>query len=265
MCALAHEINGELCHISHMLKVNKLSLNIKKTHFIVFHRKHFKGDIKIQIDQQDIDRVWKTKFLGVIIDHKLSWKDHITYVSGKMSRSIGILIKARNLLNRKAMMTLYYSFVYPYLTYCNHVWGSTYKSNTEKLYNLQKRAMRIMFNLRKRESVTHLFDEMNILKFPDVNLYLISRFMYRYYVQRVPAIFSGYFVPNADVHNYFTRQSVHYHIPTAKSDLSKFSIRYRGAIIWNEIIKLKIDTCVSEAVFMRSVKACLKYKTLCIP
>ena len=61
-----------------------------------------------------------------------------------MSRSIGILIKARSCLNKHAMMTLYYSFIYPYMTYCNNVWGSTYASNTEKVYNLQKRALRIM-------------------------------------------------------------------------------------------------------------------------
>ena len=130
LTVLVQEINNGLSQISLWLKSNKLSLNIKKTHFMVFHRKKIDGDIKIKIDDEEIDWVYKTKFLDVIIDHKITWKEHVTYVSGKMSRSIGILIKARNCLNKHAMMTLYYSFIYPYMTYCNNVWGSTYKSNT---------------------------------------------------------------------------------------------------------------------------------------
>ena len=144
--------------------------------------------------------MYKTKFLGVIIDHKITWKEHVAYVSGKMSRSMGILIKARNCLNKHAMMTLYYSFIYPYMTYCNNVWGSTYKSNTERVYNIQKRALRIMYNLGKGELIIPVFTEMRILKFPDINVYLTSRFMFRYHCELVPGIFHGYFINNTDVH-----------------------------------------------------------------
>ena len=264
LTVLVQEINNELSQISLWLKSNKLSLNIKKTHFMVFRRRKIDGDIKINIDDDEIDRVYKTKFLGVIIDHKITWKEHVTYVSGKMSRSIGILIKARNCLIKHAMMTLYYSFIYPYMTYCNNVWGSTYKSNTERVYNIQKRALRIMFNLGKRESVIPVFTEMRILKFPDINVYLTSRFMFRYHCELVPGIFHGYFISNTDVHKYYTRQCAYFHIPVVKSELSKFSIRYRGAVIWNEILKLGIDTSTSEAVFMKSVKSRINDLKLCV-
>ena len=83
-----------------------------------------------------------------------------------------------------------------------------------------------------------MFTEMCILKFPDINVYLKSRFMFRYRHKLIPGIFHGYFTPNMDVHKYFTRQSTCFHIPVAKSDLSKFGIRYREAVIWNEILKL---------------------------
>ena len=63
---------------------------------MLFHRTKRDAVVKIQIDNEEIDRVYQTKFLGVIIDHKIAWKEHVTYVSGKISRSIGILIKARS-------------------------------------------------------------------------------------------------------------------------------------------------------------------------
>ena len=124
---LESRINSELSNISTWLKVNKLSLNIKKTHYIIFHRKKEPFSIEIKINNKKIEQVYKTKFLGVVIDPKLSWKNHITLVSGKLSRSIGMIINARQCLNRKALTTLHYSFFYPYLTYCNHVWGRNYE------------------------------------------------------------------------------------------------------------------------------------------
>ena len=65
--------------------------------------------------------VKKTTFLGVIIDSKLSWKDHVVHAVRKVSRGSGMIIKARNNLNKKGLITLYYSFVYPYLSHCNHI------------------------------------------------------------------------------------------------------------------------------------------------
>ena len=108
-------INGELENISLWLKINKLSLNIKKTHFIMFQRGKSTMSIPdITIDNQPIDKVEKTKFLGVVIDSKLSWKNHICLVAGKLSKIIGMIIKAREYLNRSALLTLYYSLCIPF-------------------------------------------------------------------------------------------------------------------------------------------------------
>ena len=57
-------------------------------------RKTPKFELKLQIDGEDIKEVHKTKFLGVIIDNKLTWKEHISYICGKISRGIGMIIKA---------------------------------------------------------------------------------------------------------------------------------------------------------------------------
>ena len=103
------ELNSELSKISIQLKTNKISLNIGKTYFMVSsnkRRKHY--DLIIKIDETKIEEVKKTKFLGVIIDNKLTWKDH---VASKVSRGMGMIIKARNYLNRKGLLTLYYTFV----------------------------------------------------------------------------------------------------------------------------------------------------------
>ena len=65
-------LNNELHKVSTWLDANKLSINSKKTHFMVFHRSRIKtSDINVVMQQNTIDRVNSTKFLGLIIDDKL--------------------------------------------------------------------------------------------------------------------------------------------------------------------------------------------------
>ena len=74
-------MNNELKEISLWLKTNKISLNIKKAHFMIFsslNKPH--PNVCINIYGETTNKTAKTKFLGVIIDNKLSWKDHILYI-----------------------------------------------------------------------------------------------------------------------------------------------------------------------------------------
>ena len=73
------------------------------------------------------------------------------------SLAIGMLIKAKRYLKKDAFITLRYSFVYPYLTYCNNIWGATYVSNLKKLITLQNRIVRVISNAKYRESVDPLY------------------------------------------------------------------------------------------------------------
>ena len=84
------------------------------------------------------------KYLGVIIDDKITWIPHITYVKNKVSKGIGILFKANNYLNRKALINLYHSYIYPYLIYCIEAWGNATNCHLEQLYQIQKKVTRII-------------------------------------------------------------------------------------------------------------------------
>ena len=126
---LQDAVNKELADIAKWSKV-KFYLNIKKTQFMVFTRRKvapIKVDIKI--DNQSITETKIIKFIGTYIDDNLNWKFHISYIAGKIARGIGIIIKARKYFSSECMISLYHSFIYPYLIYCNHIWGNTYKSS----------------------------------------------------------------------------------------------------------------------------------------
>ena len=137
---LNNTLNSELNKLSAWFAANKLSLNISKTKFMVFRprQKRLCYDYDISITGEALTQVSEALFLGVLLDHCLSWKSYISLVAHKISKSIGIIYRSSYFLFKTALRTLYNSLVLPYLYYCNLVWGSTYKSNLKRLTILQK-------------------------------------------------------------------------------------------------------------------------------
>ena len=127
--------------------------------YMIFTMKYRNAKIHLQIDDQEIFETKASKFLGVFIDNKLNWKIHLAYISGKIARGIGTLIKARGYFNNDCMKCLYYSFIYPYLMYCNYIWGNTYKTSLSKLQVLQNKAVRVITGSNPRTNTELLYNK----------------------------------------------------------------------------------------------------------
>ena len=84
------------------------------------------------------------KYLGVLIDENLKFKSHVSKISGVISRQIGIIGRARYLLNAQLLMLLYNSLILPYLTYCACIGGSNYRTTLQPVIVAQKRAVRLI-------------------------------------------------------------------------------------------------------------------------
>ena len=212
--------------------------------------------ISLQIDGEALAEVNKSKFLGVIIDNKLSWKEHISFVCRKVARGIGVIIKARKVLHSESMKCLYYSFIYPYMIYCNQVGGSACKTNIEPLLILQKRVMRIIRGVHPRSPSEPLFITLKFLGCENIFKYLIGRLMYRIYHGEL-SVLHCLFTKNSDIHVHNTRQKCHYHMPLCRTNLGKCGLRYVGASVWNSILSVNINPNVSEFIFSRSLKAAI--------
>ena len=107
--------NSELNKLSTWFKANKLSLNLRKTNFMLFkpRQKSYHFPMQICINEQRIEQVKETVFLGVVLDEHLSWKPHISQVARKISKSIGVINRARFFLPKPCLKT-HYCLVYPY-------------------------------------------------------------------------------------------------------------------------------------------------------
>jgi hypothetical protein len=233
---MCHKVNEEMKIIMEWLYCNKLSLNVSKTHYVVFHSRGKKiCDTNIHLAGKNIEKVDKTKFLGVIIDSELSWSHHIDYICNKTSKCAGILYKARQKFQKPVMIQLYYAFVYPYLIYCNHVWGNAYHVHINRLIILQKRIIRTITCSGFREHTAQLFANNSLLKINEINVYVLCDFIFKYYDGALPIVFNDFFTLNENVHQYATRQSTNISIPFCKLNCRKNSPKIRGANLWNNL------------------------------
>ena len=191
-------VNTELDKLSSWFQANRLSINVKKSNFVIFksaqNRQHL--DFSFFIDNNQIDRVEEVVFLGVILDQNLNWKSHIHNVARKVSKSLGIIYKASFCLNEASLRTLYFSLVYPYLCYCVGVWGYTYPSNLKRVVTLQKRAIRIISKSKFDAHTDPLFKELKMLKLDSIIRFHICKLMFLYRHGLLPESFDNMFPLN---------------------------------------------------------------------
>ena len=258
--ALIKTVNSELKIIVSWLRANKMSLNVEKTHYMIFkpRGKLVVRDQDIVIDGNIIEEVDRTKFLGVHIDNALTWKYHIDHICSKVSKNTGIILKARKILQSETLLTLYYSFILPYFNYCIHIWGSTFESHLSKVQIKQKKIVRIICGVPPMTPTLPLFKKMALLNIKQLYEYSIGMLMYKIHHSMTPPILNM-FVRNADIHEHSTRQHSHLHIPKCRTELGKRFIKYQGAIIWNMYLR-ELSADVSIGTFKHHMKAFLVTK-----
>ena len=112
-------MNQELRKITSWLSTNKLSLNVKKTHFMIFKtkRKKLNQTLSMEINNQKIDKVKCTQFLSLYIDDELSWKHDIDQITTKISKMRGIMARARHCLSIQTLKTIY-NWSYYFISGC---------------------------------------------------------------------------------------------------------------------------------------------------
>lgn len=237
-------MNKELIKLSEWMNVNKLSLNVKKTKYMIFCTKepHLQGG-KIKLNGETIDKVNQFKFLGIIIDSRLSWTDHVQHIRKKISKGIGIIYKVKDYLKQDTLLTLYHCFVYPYLIYCTEVWGSTSIGNLMSLLKLQKRIARIIKSVPMRTESEPLFKDLKMLSVFKIYMMKLAIVMFKHHHGLVTNIIEYMITKASDVQERITRQSSIYYVPFTRKEYVRKSFRYRATKLWNKLYDIIEMNC----------------------
>ena len=244
---LESTVNLELAKVSEWLKANKLTLNIKKSNYVVFRPRQkimpFVPQIKIFNPMSNTQTILEikdfVKYLGIMIDSDLSWKNHIDFICHKISKSIGIIAKLRHYIPRHLLLSIYHTLITPYLTYGISVWGYCAKTHLNRLLILQKRALRLIFFRRAREHAIPLFIKSNCLPISFLFFQQLCHLMYDIHTQVAPINLLNQFTKIKTIHNYNTRSSSKecFAVKTSRTEKMKKSFTRIGVSIWNSIPK----------------------------
>ena len=238
-------INRELYKISDWLKVNELSLNVDKSKFMIFHHanKRFIKP-KLKIDNVSVSQVNSFNFLGLTLDENLLWNEHITKISSKISRTIGIINKLKHLLPLNIKVTMYNSLILPYINFGILLWGFKC-SNIEKL---QKKAIRCITCSRYNAHTEPLFKDLKLLKISDIFTLAKLKFYYKYVNANLPVrLLSFSFIPLNVIYNHSARNCNKLFMNRVKSVFGKQSLTYDIPTVINET-----DANIIEKIYTHS-------------
>ena len=249
---LIGKVNIELGKINSWFVANQLIINESKTKFMVFHRsKKLVPTVlpPIYINNASINRVYSFKFLGVVLDVNLKFKDHVLNVTKKISKFIPLIYRIRKYLNKPLLMQLYFGLIYPNLIYCITVWGASNKNVINPLQISQNKLVRAICGADRMDSARPLFNSLRIFNVKEVYNYMVCNYIYKSISRN-----ENIFVRNESQHN--TRQAVHeaLHVPYTHSTQTMQSITYSGTRAYNTV-PVNIRRCESFVTFKYRLKA----------
>ena len=189
------------------------------------------------------------KFLGVMLDNNLRFNSHVDFIAGKISKSIGLIYRIRNFRPKSAIFSLYYALIFSYLKYCVLIWGGASQVHLQKVFLLQKKIVRIMFNTDYFAHTDPLFHSGGVLKISDIFRFSIGVYMFKH---RNSFIQFG-------SHGYDTRNSSNLVPSFHRMNCTQRSLSFIGPTIWNNIPD-NIRNLTSEPVFRKLLKKYLTFE-----
>ena len=231
--SLETRVNNELKKVDEWLRYNKLSLNVDKSSFMIFTRKTVDYNFEIKIGSKYLKKTSQAKYLGVLIDENLSWKPHIKKIESKIASACWMLSKIKSYINEDILRNIYFGLVYPHLFYCISCWGAVSSSTTNKLFLLQKRAIRMVAKAPRLSPSSPLFKDLKLLKLEDIYKLRVVTIMFK--------INNGTWVGEIDfqkinmLHSHYTRFSANdnYYSPEINTNIIRHSFCYMGPKEWS--------------------------------
>jgi hypothetical protein len=253
---LTSYVNTELHKIANWFTANKMCVNTAKTKFIIFRnptkqiineqaKLFFNSNIIGTPDDPakyfEIERIYNEgatknfKLLGILLDEHLSFKYHIDALCSKISKSLYIINRAKNLLPTSCLLTLYYALVQSHLNYCSTIYGSATKTRLQKLVLKQKQAIRIISNADFRANTSPLFRRHQILPLNDLIKFNNLKFMHGFYFNTLPFSFREMWLTNRErnPNNIRLRNAEDLFVPTHNYVTLKRLPLFNFPTLWN--------------------------------
>lgn len=232
---LKDAIVSDMRRIIEFLKTLNMTINFSKTKYMIFKR-HYRNALSlfstVQIYSQTVESCEVYDYLGLTIDSRLTWAQHIQRVCSKVSSHVFAISKLRYYVSPIVLKMYYSSFVHSQVIYLLPVWGSAAKTHLLPLQYLQNKTQKIMKFLPYDYPTINLYSPQILSinqQFKFESLLLIYKVINNLIKSNIT------FVRNTDVSGRTTRAAHLWRLPSFRTEIAQKSVFFLGLSMFNEL------------------------------
>lgn len=238
---------------------NLLTVNIAKTKYIIFAAKNKKisHKVSLNINNQAITKVDQEKYLGIILDNKMTWKPHIQKIKAKLTSLMGAIRSIVRCLPRVVRYIIYNSLIKPHIDYLIEIWGSASKTNLEPLQIAQNKLIKILFKYDFLTSTQKIYKETGLMNINQTYIYynclLVRKILNKDIHSKIT------FTKKQDIQKIKLRSANDIKLHKPRTNYGKKCIMFEGAQLYNKLPN-DIKEAKSLLTFKKLLKSYLKNK-----
>ena len=231
-------VNNELIKIEHWLQANKLTLNASKSNYIFFKpaQRNVKKIISLKINNTTIEAKPFTKYLGVILDDKLSWRQHCDHLTLKLQKGIGVLSKLRYYLDKNAIRNVYFALFESHLNYNILNWSCAPQRVLNSVSAFQRKALRIMSFKDDYYPCDQLFNDFGILNVAKCIKLSLSKISWKLKNKMLPSCINDILMPQRSLvlPNRYREYGYNF-APKFRTLIKERFVSNKAPLVWSEI------------------------------
>ena len=255
-------LNEELKNVSNWLIANKLSLNVGKSNVLVFRSKNSNSEkiLNLEINNTPLEEKIYAKYLGIYIDHKLTWQYQTQHIYSKLIQGNAILAKLRHYVPEKVMKNLYNALIQPHLDYGALIWGNAAETHLQKIHTSLNKTVRILNFKKSTDDVQQLYEKSKILTLKSNSQFLLGKFIWKLINIKLPESVNDIFINHGAVLSDREQDQVKLKIMLPhhqRTNLGLNFVIYSGVKLWNQGIPIDIKKSIKMDHFRTELKSFL--------
>lgn len=200
------------------------------------------------------------KYLGVVIDDRLNFKENLVMVYKKMSKKVNFLVRNRKRLDYDTKLLLYKSLIAPSIDYCSSILFLMNETDFRRLQKVQNRALR---SIKNADRLTHIETMLNDTRLLDIKqriYYNVLILIYKARNKMLPDYMCRFLKCVGESQPYNLRSNQHYRLPSTTSNSGQNSLAYKGVREFNELMRTKVNLDVNIGQYKKLVFEHVKLK-----
>jgi hypothetical protein len=232
------DMQHDLDLISEWFFNNCLSVNASKTKYIIFGHPRttssIQGQLKLGFDI--IERVTCIRYLGLLIDCRLNWEEHINHIRRKIVSFVGVLHKIKYLIPIRSRLQIFHAHVMSHILYMNAIWNTACEFRMKPLERLMNKAVRAVFYEEYESPMVHtvdLYRRHDLMTLKGLSKLETVTMVYKIKFNLIRHDIA--LTTNENVHQHDLRNNRNFHLDRFNNNYGKLSIRQHGADVYNKL------------------------------